>query len=282
MRHNVVLERIVGRWDTSGEWQDIDEFSGNDGYRGPLTWTTKKYLGTYICSSLQIWWKHLLSYELSGPRLQLHFLPAIDNKYKWQVLWFYDRIANPLLVGVLSLEIEEQLFCIPVEQRGQILRRNVGLSVDRKPLSGYSTCCYIEMDKSQILLFIRVSSSIGWDPEWYVRINILRERKITQTHTLMEDIASSPCGLAVNRNEDIAMAAKRVIIHDDRKADTLLTLEKTLCMMVYGWEKRERLLRDTSSSRFDTIDTTTRHYLYMLRFVDDGPYVMTYGGPPFE
>lgn len=51
-------------------------------------------------------------------------------------------------------------------------------------------------------------------------------------HTLMEDIASSPCGLAVNKNEDIAMAAKRVIIHDERKAETLLTLEKTLCMVV--------------------------------------------------
>jgi len=52
-----------------------------------------------------------------------------------------------------------------------------------------------------------------------------------KSHTLIEEIARSPWGVAVNRKEESAIAAKRVIIHDDRKAETLLILEKMLCIL---------------------------------------------------
>lgn len=47
----------------------------------------------------------------------------------------------------------------------------------------------------------------------------------------MEEIVRSPWGFAMNRNEDRAMAANSVIIHDDKNAETLLTLENILCML---------------------------------------------------
>ena len=43
-------------------------------------------------------------------------------------------------------------------------------------------------------------------------------------------MSTAPVGLAVNRNDDSAMAARRAIAHDERKANKLLAREVKVCM----------------------------------------------------
>ena len=55
-----------------------------------------------------------------------------------------------------------------------------------------------------------------------------------RAYTLIERSPRSPRGSAVNIKEEIAIAANSAIIHDESNAETLLILEKTLCILMRG------------------------------------------------
>lgn len=50
------------------------------------------------------------------------------------------------------------------------------------------------------------------------------------TYTLTDAISKSPFGSAVKTSEERAMVAKRAIMHEESRAETLLILENKLCI----------------------------------------------------
>lgn len=55
-----------------------------------------------------------------------------------------------------------------------------------------------------------------------------RNQMLTDTLTVSTDIV--PLGSAVNRRDERAIAARSPMMQEDRKAETLLTREKMLCI----------------------------------------------------
>jgi hypothetical protein len=86
------------------------------------------------------------------------------------------------------------------------------------------------MDNRQVLLPVGVPSSVRRDTRYRDSTTALQQLQ-KATHILTDEIASSPFGFAVNKKDEIAIATNSVIIHDDRKVETLFILERILCML---------------------------------------------------
>ena len=52
------------------------------------------------------------------------------------------------------------------------------------------------------------------------------------TYICIEETLKSPCGSALNKNDESAIAPSKAITHDERNAETLLILAYVLCMVV--------------------------------------------------
>jgi hypothetical protein len=59
-------------------------------------------------------------------------------------------------------------------------------------------------------------------------------KDIRNTDILIDEIDSSPLGLAVNRKDESEIATKSAIRHEERNAETLFNLETTLCILSLG------------------------------------------------